>query len=66
MIKKGKASPIVGTYLMKLRMHAHTMVMMHGNLLIFFFEGLTINMKQILESLCNGKFLTKSRDEALE
>ena len=51
---------------MKLRMHAHTMVMMHGNLLIFFFEGLTINMKQILESLCNGNFFTKSRNEALE
>ena len=31
----------------------------------FFYEGLTMNMKQLLESLCNGQFLSKSRNEAL-
>ena len=47
-------------------MHPHTMVMTHGNLLIFFYKDLAMNMKQLLESLCNGQFLTKFGDEALE
>ena len=47
-------------------MHAQTMDMRHGNFMVFFYEGLIINMKQLLESLCNGKCFTKSGNEALE
>ena len=32
----------------------------------FFYDGLTLSMKQLLESMCNGGFLHKLKNEALE
>ena len=32
----------------------------------FFYDGLTLSMKQLLESTCNGGFLHKLENEALE
>ena len=31
-----------------------------------FYDGLTLSMKQLLESMCNGGFLDKLDNEALE
>ena len=32
----------------------------------YFYEGLTLNMKQLLESMCNEQFSSKSGKEAME
>ena len=32
----------------------------------FFYDGLTLSMKQLLYSMCNGGFLHKPKNEALE
>ena len=31
----------------------------------YFFEGLNLYHKRLVESMCNGSFLTKNGDEAL-
>ena len=32
----------------------------------FFYDGLTLSMKQLVESMCNGGFLHRRGNEALE
>ena len=32
----------------------------------YFYKGLTLNMKQLLKSMCNEQFSSKSGEEAME
>ena len=40
------------------------MGMRHGELLVFFYDGLFSNMRQFVEMMCNGEFMNKSPDKA--
>ena len=32
----------------------------------YFYEGLSLDYKRLVESMCNGSFLTKNGDETLD
>ena len=40
------------------------MGMRHGELLVFFYDGLFSNTRQFVEMMCNSEFMNKSPDEA--
>ena len=56
----------VGRDLKSCYLQARIMGMRHGELLVFFYDGLFSNVRQFVEMMCNGEFMNKSPDEACD
>ncbi|RVW68554.1 hypothetical protein CK203_063704 [Vitis vinifera] len=42
------------------------MALIHGSLVSYFYDGMSSSMKQILETMCGGDFMSKNSEEAMD